>query len=357
MGKAFESSEAPKEPSEAPEQTSEAPEQTSQPPEISIVISTFDRPLALERCIDALLLQQTTHSFEIIVVDNHPASGLTEPLLSRYPTVRWLQEPIAGLSRARNRGISAARGLVLVTTDDDVIAPPTWLQTLTTPLFEALNDPSNNLAATTGNCLPVKVETPAEALFEAYGGLRHGDTSATFDAAWISRWRVGFPQLWRIGTTANAAFLASALRTIGPFDTRLGAGTPAGAWEDLYSFYLLLRAGHRIAYLPEAAVLHAHREQMPDLVRQLCAYRRGETAFLTLVLTHHRDYRALGQALLWIPQWRLRLFLGELARRLTGRRRYSLRVLWLETLAYFSGPAALQRASIALSITLDTSRP
>jgi glycosyltransferase involved in cell wall biosynthesis len=325
------------------------PSEHDEPPAISIVLPTFDRPDALARCLDALLLQNTPHSFEIIVVDNHPQSALTTPFIPSYPTVHWLQEPVAGLSQARNHGIAAARGRIIVTTDDDVLLPPDWLDRLTAPLFAAEADPASPLAAVTGNCLPLKVETPAEALFEAYGGLQHGNTPATFDAAWMAQWRVGFPHLWRIGTTANAAFLASALRDprIGPFETLLGAGSPAGAYEDLYCFYLLLRAGYRIQYLPEAAVRHAHRDNLPALIRQLCAYRRGETAFLALILERHRDLRTLGQALLWIPQWRARLLLGELLRRLTGRRCFSFRVFWRETLAYFQGPSALRRAQKA----------
>jgi hypothetical protein len=159
----------------------------------------------------------------------------------------------------------------------------------------------------------------------------------------MAQWRVGFPHLWRIGTTANAAFLASILRDprVGPFETLLGAGTPAGAWEDLYCFYRILQAGYRLAYLPEAFVYHAHREEMTALTRQLCAYRRGETAFLTLMLVRHHDPRTLGHAFLWIPFWRLRLLRGELQRRLRGNRLFSLRIFWHESLAYLTGPWAL----------------
>jgi glycosyltransferase involved in cell wall biosynthesis len=314
-------------------------------PEISIVLATFDRPRSLARCLDALQLQHSTRSFEILVVDNHPQSTLTASLKPRYREIVWLQEPIPGLSRARNLGIAAASGSTLVTTDDDVIPPPGWLERLTAPLFHG--DP--NLAATTGNCLPLKVDTPAEALFEAYGGLRHGDLPATFDAAWMAQWRVCFPQLWRIGTTANAAFRTDVLRSpavcsnAGPFDTGLGAGSPAGAWEDLYCFYRILNAGFTIAYLPEAQLLHAHRETVPELTRQLCGYRRGETAFLTTMLLRHRDLRALGQLFFWIPHWRISLLLGEIHRRLTGHRRYSLRLFWQEAFAYLAGPTCYSR--------------
>ncbi len=305
-------------------------------PAISIVLCTYDRPASLARCLTSLLAQQIAHPFEILVVDNHPQSGLTP----RHPGVRWLEEPTPGLSHARNRGILAAQGAIIVTTDDDVVAPPDWLERLTRPLFDS------SVAAVTGNCLAARLETEAEALFEAYGGLRHGDTPADFDRAWLDTWRLTFPQLWRIGTTANAAFRASLFRdpSIGLYDPRLGAGSPTGAWEDLYAFYRMLRAGHRIAYRPEACLRHFHRDTLDGLSRQLCGYRRGETAFLVLVLLRHGDLRALGQLCLWIPWWRAILLAQEAGRRLRGRRQFPFRLLAAETLAYLQGPWSLWRA-------------
>lgn len=73
-------------------------------------------------------------------------------------------------------------------------------------------------------------------------------------------------------------------------------------------FYRILRTGYVIQYLPEVRVLHAHRDTMPALTHQLQGYRRGETAFLLLVLARHGDLRALGQMFLWIPRWRTALF-------------------------------------------------
>jgi hypothetical protein len=187
------------------------------------------------------------------------------------------------------------------------------------------------------------VETKAEALFEAYGGLRHGDRPCDFDSSWMARWSLCCPQLWRIGSTANAAFRRSIFdqSAIGMFEIRLGAGTPAGAWEDLYMFYRILGAGHQIAYLPHACVLHAHREKLSELTQQLNGYRRGETAFLALILFRHHDWRALGQTLFWIPRWRFALLSTELMRRLWGKKKFSLRILYSESIAYFAGPWAL----------------
>ena len=319
-----------------------SPKLPGRPPDISIVVSTYDRSESLHRCLTALIAQQTTRLVETIVVDNHPQSGMTAAVAAQFPGVRWLREPVPGLSRARNRGIMAAQGAVIVTTDDDVVAPPFWIERLTAPLFEN----PNQYAATTGNCLPSKVETEAELLFEAYGGLQHGNHPAHYDGQWMSRWRICFPQLWRIGTTANAAFRASLFRdeTVGLFETRLGTGTASGAWEDLYCFYKILRAGYAIAYIPNAEVVHSHREEITELTRQIRGYRCGETAFLTLMLARHRDMRAIGQIFLWIPQWLLTLLFQELWRRSKGKRKFSLRLFRAESAAYFAGPWALWRA-------------
>jgi glycosyltransferase involved in cell wall biosynthesis len=306
-------------------------------PAISIAIATYDRPASLARCLESLLAQRATRPFEIVVVDNHPQSGLTKPLYEKFSGIRWMEEPVAGLSVARNRAIHHARGEVIVTTDDDVEAPPGWLETLAAPLFE-----DGSLAAVTGNCLPLKTETPAEILFEAYGGLRHGDSPATFDARWLGRWRFRMPPLWAIGTTANAAFRSQTLARIQSFEPLLGAGSAAGAWEDLYAFYRILQAGGIIRYQPKAELRHAHRESIAGLARQLTGYRRGEGAFLALVWRRHQEWRVFAQALYWIPKWRITQVAGEVLRRLRGSSKFSFRLIAAECRAYFDGPRTVR---------------
>ncbi len=314
-------------------------------PAVSVIVCTYDRPRALTRCLRALLEQRPSFAFEVVVVDNHPQSGITAELARDFasqPIIRWFEEPMPGLSPARNKGIAVARGEIVAYADDDVLPPPEWLGALTAPLFHGAAE----IVATTGDCLAMKQTTQAEILFEAYGGFRHGEQGQIFDAAWMRRWRICFPQVWRVGGSGNVAFRRWIFDDpeVGLFEARLGPGSPAGAWEDIYCFYRILRAGHQIQYLPEAWILHAHREEMGALTRQLTGYRRGETAFLLLVLTRHGDLRALGQMFFWIPRWRAALLVQELLRRLRGQRRFSLRLFWAETLAYMSGPWAFWRS-------------
>src|SRR5690606_30811582 len=99
-------------------------------PSVSVVISTADRPDDLRTCLTALSAQRYAGRTEIVVVDNRPASGMTPPVVAEFPGVRLVSEPRAGASYGRNAGIHASTGEIIAMTDDDVIAPPEWLEAL-----------------------------------------------------------------------------------------------------------------------------------------------------------------------------------------------------------------------------------
>ena len=306
-------------------------------PEISILLPTCNRPALLEGCLDALLRQRTTRSFEVIVIDNAPRAGSASDPPTCLPRVRWTAESRQGEPYARNAGIRAARGKVLVFTDDDTLASPDWLENLVAPLFLR-----REVAAVTGQTLPLKLETEAERLFEAYGGMGHGKTPAEFDFRWLKSNWLRLP-LWQIGTTANAAFRAAIFcdPAVSLLEERLGVGTPTGAWVDLYLFYRILLAGHVIVYQPNAKIRHAHRQNLPDLCRQLQAYRRAEVGFCLLAFKRDREWRSLSHLLLWIPYWRVTQLVGELLRRVRGEKLFQFPMVMREWIAYLSGPAAL----------------
>ena len=75
------------------------------------------RPDDLARCLESLVCQETARPFEIIVVDNVPASGLTPPVVARFPGVKLVAEARAGASYARNAGVLASRGAIVATTE------------------------------------------------------------------------------------------------------------------------------------------------------------------------------------------------------------------------------------------------
>lgn len=95
-------------------------------PELSAAICTHRRYHLLDGAI-ASLLPQAGAAVEVLVVDNSPgAPGSAEARARHEGGVRWIEEPLAGLSRARNAAIAAARAPVLAFLDDDARAAPGW---------------------------------------------------------------------------------------------------------------------------------------------------------------------------------------------------------------------------------------
>jgi glycosyltransferase involved in cell wall biosynthesis len=67
--------------------------------------------------------------WELVVVDNGSSDATTDVALgfsSQLP-LRLVREETPGLSHARNRGVSEARGRYICWTDDDVLIDPDWL--------------------------------------------------------------------------------------------------------------------------------------------------------------------------------------------------------------------------------------
>lgn len=102
-------------------------------PDIVIGICTYRRPEGLRRALTALAaVDRPDAGVEVLVVDNAGGDDsaewvLGEPSLAGFP-VRYVHEPRAGLTYARNRAIEESVGSrALVFLDDDETPRPTWL--------------------------------------------------------------------------------------------------------------------------------------------------------------------------------------------------------------------------------------
>lgn len=302
----------------------------------SVVIATCDRPDALRECLRSLSEQKTTHSIEIIVVDNHPASGLAAPVVAEFSEIRKIDETRAGLSFARNAGFAASKGEILVCTDDDVTFPPDWLENLLEPFDRS------DVMLVTGHVLPLELETCSQIEFENYGGLGRGYERFDYDRKWFDSFRRKAVPTWTIGATANAALRASLLRDpdVGLLDEALGAGTPTGCSEDTYLFYKTLKAGHTIVYEPKAFVWHRHRVDADALNRQILNYSKGHAAYHLTTFLRDRDGRGLVRILAEIPMHQVR----QLWRCLCGRNQTSIRTIMLEIKGHVLGPIVLWKS-------------
>ncbi|NTV04581.1 glycosyltransferase, partial [bacterium] len=87
---------------------------------VSIVVLTYRRREAVLRLLDGLSrLRDADH--EIIVVDNGGGDGAAEAVRAAHPGVRLIALPGNAGVGARNRGLEAAGGEIVVTLDDDMV--------------------------------------------------------------------------------------------------------------------------------------------------------------------------------------------------------------------------------------------
>ena len=99
-------------------------------PRISVVIPTFNCADLLEMALDALCRQTLTpNEFEVVVVDDGSADHtdrVVAGFAERLP-VHYARQANAGISAAKNHGLSLSRALIVLFLDDDDVTDPNYL--------------------------------------------------------------------------------------------------------------------------------------------------------------------------------------------------------------------------------------
>lgn len=99
---------------------------------ISVIVPAYNEEKYITQCVQSLLSQNTRCPFEIIIVDNNSKDATGEIVKRDFPSVRLVQEPRQGVSKARNRGVKEAHGDILAFLDADTMAPPDWIERIQT---------------------------------------------------------------------------------------------------------------------------------------------------------------------------------------------------------------------------------
>lgn len=213
---------------------------------LSAIVATRDRPELLRDCLGTLTRQGVGRGeLQILVVDDGSRTDLT-PVVAEFdssPVVPTLlrQEP-GGLSRARNTGAAAAEGEVLAYLDDDTLVSPGWA----TAVLSTFRQMSwNGLAGR----IELRLEGPEPTWLT--GRLR----------TYLSELDLGEETRWLEDDTvpygANCAITAASLRSLGGFRESLGRDQRSLVSNEELDLFRRLRAGGgRIAYCPDAHVLH-----------------------------------------------------------------------------------------------------
>jgi glycosyltransferase involved in cell wall biosynthesis len=298
---------------------------------VTVAVCTRNRASRLTACLDALVaLDYPAPLLDILVVDNAPADGSTRELVAAYPAIRYVCEPRPGLDNARNRAIAEARGEIVAYTDDDVSVDRGWIAAIARAFEE-----EPHAMCVTGLVVPDELDTPAQLLFERYGGFNRGYRR------WVYRVedRVSAVRQYggtgRFGTGANMAFRTRFFAEHGRFDPHLDVGTPANGGGDLEIFLRVLKHGHALLYEPAAMVRHRHRRSYAELRTQIANNGIGFYAYLVRTARAYPDERGhvVRLGMWWLWWWNVR----RLAAGLLGRGAVPLDLVLAELRGSFVG--------------------
>ena len=228
---------------------------------ISLIICTRNRAGPLGRCLDAVAKLRHSGNWELVVVDNGSTDATAQVIGSfaaaqPFP-VHHVHQPVPGLSNARNAGLAAATGALILFTDDDCYVAPDILDAT----IAAFDDSRVGFAS--GR---VRLFDPA-------------DAPVTVNESLVPL-RFAARRFLPAGAVkgANLAFRRDVLDAIGAFDPLFGSGSLFPA-EDADAAMRASLAGWDGVYDPAIVVWHHHGRKAADLAGLHRSYDIGRGAF------------------------------------------------------------------------------
>lgn len=229
---------------------------------LSVAIPTYRRGLLLTQALKSIADQKSTIEFEILVLDNACNQNLEDEITSlakfSHVQIRYFPVKELGLHNGRNKGVVKAKGEIIVFIDDDVIAPPGWLEAICAPF----SDPQ--VGAVGGKTLPQWDAPPPDWLKQVpddyFSLLDLGDTYR--DMQW--------PET---PYGCNMAFRRELVLTLGGFPPD-GVGGGWIEWQrgdgETGFAKRVYDEGYRIVYSPEAWLYHRipAKRQTVEFVRR-----------------------------------------------------------------------------------------
>ena len=212
----------------------------------SVVVPTFDRLTDLQRVIRALFEQISVLSSpcEVVVVNDGSSDGTGQWLddhASEFGLTVIHQEN-AGPALARNRGVNASTGEIILFLGDDTVPQPGWL--LAHLEAHRLEDSGRPMSVLGYTAFPPEDNSPFLRWINEHGAqfgyaLIEDPTDVPFNFFY----------------TSNISLSRQVFEALGGFREDF----PAAAWEDIEFAYRAVDSGMFIKYLPSARTIHYHR--------------------------------------------------------------------------------------------------
>jgi len=237
-----------------------------------LIVHTFEQRL-VRQTLRSLRRAAPQISYEVIVIDNRPFTGMHEILKSEFPDVRYTAtEKNRGFGHAMNTGLKLATGKYVLIFNPDIVVGVGSLEALLA-YMEAnptvgivgprLNNPDGTLQHSCYRyhqlLIPAYRRTPLGRLPFAKRAIDNFlmtdvDHGVTQEVDWLM---------------GSALFTRrTALDQVGPFDDRFFM-----YFEDTDLCRRFWLAGHKVVYHPVVSMVHYHRRASSDggLLRQLLA--------------------------------------------------------------------------------------
>jgi glycosyltransferase involved in cell wall biosynthesis len=229
-------------------------------PEISINLATHNRAAFLEPCLESLCTQTIDASrYEICVVANactDDTPTIVERVGARFPRHRlfMVEEPVAGLSRARNKGIAATAAPFIANIDDDATAVPKWLESALNRFAGLPGD----IAVIGGEIEPVWMAPPPDWL----SPWMKGALSAASNMGPVPRYIEAQENVFE----GNCCYRRAALESVGLYPVELGrAGNLLLSGEGALNL-LIRQRGWKLYFDPAMLILHTiHADRLTPL--------------------------------------------------------------------------------------------
>lgn len=210
---------------------------------ISVIVPAYNAVDTINNCLDTILNQNCSEDYELIVVDDGSIDS-TAITVSQYKNVKLIKQSNAGPAAARNKGVSEAKGDVILFTDSDCEVSSDWVKEMVRPMRK--NSEIIGVKGIYG--------TKQKELIARFVQLEYEDK---YDKMKKEKY-IDFID------TYSAGFKKDVFLAAGGYDSTF----PVACAEDIDLSYRLAAMGHRMVFNPRAIVFHRHPNNPKDYLKK-----------------------------------------------------------------------------------------
>jgi len=237
---------------------------TTAKPNVTVIVPAFNAAATIANCINSLLSQNySKDAFEIIVV-NDASTDNTKTILDDYKTNRQIHllnhSKNRALAAARNSGIRAANGEIILFIDADITVLPDFIS----QHVQAYENP--NVIGILSQLKPapdIKYDKYQRYLYESKRGAK--------------KYPVGSPLPYQAFLFTASSIRKSVIGNVGLFDEKI---TGYGGEDTEYAFRISQRFPNGLYYAPEIEVYHHHYRSFETVLKKVSDFGKNVVPYL-----------------------------------------------------------------------------